>query len=114
MPAGHPAATAHLAREHLPGQAAAKDEEDAGERGAVRQPRPPPRARALRRRRQERLDYFPEHAINQLLRHAASIYAQAFLLEALSRAEAFFLCEVSFIKAPSQFSWRYALGMPGA
>lgn len=34
-PAGHPAAAAHLSREHLPGQAASEEEEDAGERGAV-------------------------------------------------------------------------------
>src|SRR5215207_4656011 len=79
-PAGHPRAATHLLREHLPGQAASENEEDARERGTVREARSPACARARRRRRQEWLDYFPERVVNQLLCHAASILAQAFLL----------------------------------
>src|SRR3954470_417905 len=35
MPAAHPAAAAHLPREHLPRDAALEHEEDAGQRGAI-------------------------------------------------------------------------------
>src|SRR5262249_6867068 len=54
-PAGHAGPAAHLLREHLPGDAAPQDEDDAGQAGPVVHRRPAPLAGASPVRRPERV-----------------------------------------------------------
>ena len=71
-PAGHAAAAAHLARQVLPGDAGLQHEQDAGQAGAVRDPRAP--ALGLGRlRREPRLNDAPELIRHQRL-HAPEGY----------------------------------------
>jgi hypothetical protein len=58
-PARHTRAASHLTRQHLPGNARAEHEENAGERGAVQNARPPT-TRFRRLRGKQGLDDGPE------------------------------------------------------
>jgi hypothetical protein len=63
-PAGHARAAAHLLRQHLPGDAALQDEDDAGQTGAVVHRRPAALAGPGPMAREEWWDDLPE-----LIRH---------------------------------------------
>jgi hypothetical protein len=57
-PERHPRSAPEFLREHLPANAAAKDEDNAGKAGAIRDTRPPT-LWSSGRNRQERLDKIP-------------------------------------------------------
>jgi len=83
-PAGHAGATAHLLRQHLPRDARAQNEEDAGQRGAIRHARTTAfRLRGLTR--QQRLHHRPERVGHKGLAHAPLNAPDPVLLGALSR-----------------------------
>ncbi len=83
-PARHARAAAHLLRQHLPGDAGAQDEEDAGQGGAIRHAGPT--ALWLRRLgREQRLHHRPERVSDKGLAHAPTNARDRVLLEALSQ-----------------------------
>jgi hypothetical protein len=72
-PARHPRPAPKFLREHLPGNATAKDEDNAGEARAIRDARPPTFGPA-RRNRQERFDKIPQRIWKQRGGHRRSRY----------------------------------------
>src|SRR5438876_7238096 len=89
-PARHTGATAHFLREHLPGDAAPQDEDDAGQAGAVVQGRSAAFAGPGAMARQERLDDLPQFIGYKRASHGAPpisdscpllFYGAPFLLE---------------------------------
>ena len=72
-PACHPRPTPEFLREHLPGNTAAKNEDNAGEAGAIRNARPSTLWPAWRNR-QERFDKVPERIWKQRGGHTCSRY----------------------------------------
>src|SRR5437870_3717652 len=93
-PAGHAGAAAHLLREHLPGDAALQDEDNAGQAGAVVHRRSAAFTGLSPVARQERLDDFPQFVGDKGASHGAPpvgdnypllFYGALFLLEFLIR-----------------------------
>src|SRR5690606_7085893 len=78
-PAGHARATAHLLGQHLPGNAAAQDKEDAGQTCAGRQGLAPRSAKSAPLDRDEGFDDVPQFVIQQGFGHdRASLHDQLF------------------------------------
>ena len=86
-PARHPRSALEFLREHLPGNAAAKDEDNAGEARAIRDARPPTMWPSWRNR-QERFDKIPQRIWKQRGGHTCSRYVADVgeVLEVLLRA----------------------------
>jgi hypothetical protein len=72
-PARHPRSAPQFLREHLPGNAAAKDEDNSGEAGAIRDTRSPTLWSSWWNR-QERLDKIPQRIWKQGGGHSRSRY----------------------------------------
>ena len=72
-PARHPRPAPEFLREHLPGNTAAKDEDNAGEARAIQNARPPTLWPACRNR-QERFDKIPQRIWKQRGGHTRSRY----------------------------------------
>jgi hypothetical protein len=72
-PARHPRPAPEFLREHLPGNTAAQDEDNAGEARAIRDTWPPTLWPSWGNR-QERFDKIPQRIWNQRGRHACSRY----------------------------------------
>jgi len=92
-PAGHPGAAAHLLRQHLPGDAALQDKDDAGQAGAVVNRRAATFAGPGPVARQERLNDLPKFIGYKRTGHGAPpisnycsllLYGALFLLEFLT------------------------------
>ena len=75
-PARHPRPAPEFLREHLPGNAAAKDEDNAGEARAIRDARPPTPWPSWRNR-QERFDKIPQRIWKQRGGHTRPRYRAA-------------------------------------
>jgi hypothetical protein len=71
-PAGHPGATAHLLGQHLPGDTRVEDEQDARQRGSIRQTRTPAFGFG-RLGRKQRLNLGPERIGQQFSCHTRQL-----------------------------------------